>query len=285
VTNGDSEARGRSLLRICGARRGFPSRVAAFGLRRNREAIDALAVLGLRWSPDPRRTDIFFLGYPNSGLQTIAGRDERWDGTATGLPHTYAYDGGRRSGGGDLRSLLDGQPSQLRAKDLARDLDALLELCEPADVYTHAEFDGHPDHAETYRQVVAATRRLGARPTLHLTLIHPDGSGDRMYDSALEWPNPCERDVATPFDRFRPDLPFDAPPPSWGPWGEPDELVEVPASMQSTDPDRNLKWQAISCHASQILCRPDGSGRYHASCGYMRAFVKRHEFFWTRAVV
>ena len=52
--------------------------------------------------------------------------------------------------------------------------------------------------------------------------------------------------------------------------------------MQAAEPDRNLKWRAIARYASQIDCTRRDDGSYHASCGYMRAFVKRHEFFWTR---
>jgi hypothetical protein len=60
--------------------------------------------------------------------------------------------------------------------------------------------------------------------------------------------------------------------------GAPDEFVDVPTSMQSTNEATNKKWQAISKHESQIDCsNPD---EYHVNCGYMRAFVKRREFFW-----
>jgi LmbE family N-acetylglucosaminyl deacetylase len=287
VTNGDWAAAGRTPFRVCGARRGRESRVARYGLRRNRETIESLSLLGLEWSLDPRRSDVFFLGYPNSALQSIA-RDESPSAHArSGLQHTYAYAGGRARCGGDLRSLLDGRPSALRAADLAGDVDALLELTEPKDVYTHVSFDGHPDHAETHRQLVAALERAGASVTLHSTLIHPEGTGERMADSAREWPNPSEAEVGTPFERFTPQHGFEAPPTGdqrrgWGPLGAPDELVDVPQAMLEPDPARNLKWQAIARHRSQILCRPDSAGIYHASCGYMRAFVKRHEFFWTR---
>ena len=37
----------------------------------------------------------------------------------------------------------------------------------------------------------------------------------------------------------------------------------------------------ISRYATQIDCTQSG-GEYHVNCGYMRAFVKRNEFFWTR---
>ena len=52
----------------------------------------------------------------------------------------------------------------------------------------------------------------------------------------------------------------------------------VPASMQATTEATNQKWQAISRYETQIDCtNPD---EYHVNCGYMRAFVKRSEFFW-----
>jgi hypothetical protein len=60
--------------------------------------------------------------------------------------------------------------------------------------------------------------------------------------------------------------------------GPPTESVTVPTNMQSTSESTNVKWQAIEKHASQIDCtNPD---EYYVNCGYMRAFVKRNEFFW-----
>lgn len=292
VTNGDAQARGRIPLRFCGAPRGWAARVARCGILRARETVKAMALLGLRWSLDPLRTDIVFLGYPNNALEKVAASQEPWEGDPSGLHRTYGLSRSWRRCDGDLRYLLDGRHSRLCAADLARDMEALLEIAEPGDVYTHVEFDGHPDHAEVHRQVVAALQRLGMAVTLHATLIHPAGTRDRMYESAYEWPNPSQREVATPFDRFTPELSFQPPPAaqgdldsrSWGPLGAPDELVEVPPPMRHPDPARNLKWQVISCHRSQILCRRDPRGSYHPSCGYMRSFVKRHEFFWTRRI-
>ena len=159
----------------------------------------------------------------------------------------------------------------------------MLDLAEPSDLYTPAGFDGHPDHAEVHRQVAAALRRRGQRVTIHSTLIHPAGTRDRMYESAYEWPNPAQHEVASPFERFTPHLDF-APPPfdsgaNWGPLGPPDELVEVPQEMQDPDPRSNLKLQAIRKYVTQLNCRRKAQS-YHPSCGYLRAFVKRREFFW-----
>jgi hypothetical protein len=115
-----------------------------------------------------------------------------------------------------------------------------LELAQPSDVYTHAEFHGHPDHAEVHRQVVAGLRRRGEPVTSIRTLIHPAGTGKRMCESAYHWPNPAQDDVATPFNRFTPHLDFDRPPvdseANWGPLGPPDELVESSGTDAGSQP-------------------------------------------------
>jgi LmbE family N-acetylglucosaminyl deacetylase len=284
VTNGDSPIGGRARARA-GAGAGAPARTLGYGLRRNREAVAALRVLGLRWRRDPFRSAVFFLGYPNGALEEIAASARPWEGDPTGLHRTYAedFDLRRSTCNGDLRWLLEGEHAALSARDLAADLDSLLRIVQPGDVYTHVDFDGHPDHAEVHRQVLAACRRSGASTTVHGTLIHPAGTRDRMYESALEWPNPP--DGGDPFARFAPHLAFAAPPgddgSAWGPLAEPTELVDVPPSMLEADPRRNLKWRAISKHRSQINCAREGGAGFHPSCGYLRAFVKRHEFFWS----
>ena len=83
VTNGDDRALGRLPLRFCGARPGRPARVARLGVRRGRESVGAMKLLGLRFSRDPATSDVFFLGYPNYGLEAIAGAERPWTGDAT----------------------------------------------------------------------------------------------------------------------------------------------------------------------------------------------------------
>jgi len=282
VTNGDSPRPGRGLP-CRGAAAGPQAGTVRYGLRRARETVSAMSCLGLRWHPDLRRSDLYLLGYRNGLLQTMLEGGAVDD--PTGLGVTYAPTAGRlgRWQRGDLRFRRERRHAPLTASDLAADLDSLLELADPADVYTHAAFDGHPDHAEVHRQLIAALKRRGSAVSLHTTLIHPESSTDRMYESALEWPNPADGEGG-PFARFTPDLGFDPPPVDggygWGPLGPPDELVEVPETMRSSDPDANLKWQVISRYASQISCGERADGTRHPSCGYLRAFVKRHEFFW-----
>ena len=278
--------------RPCGIAPGAASRAAARGLRRGAESVAALEVLGLHWSADPHRSDVFLLGYPDLGLTHIAAAGSSWADDPTGLHHTYGedFDGIGETCNGDLHQLLDGRHAELTARMLATDLDAVLDLTQPADVYTHVGFDGHPDHAEVSRQVAAALARSRRSAVLHAMLIHPPGTGDCMALSAERWPNPPLGDNG-PFARFTPAIDVTPPPlpacatgaqgASWGPLGPPDELLEVPPEMQAAEPDRNLKWRAIAHYTSQVDCTRRDDGGYPASCGYMRAFVKRHEFFWT----
>jgi hypothetical protein len=50
----------------------------------------------------------------------------------------------------------------------------------------------------------------------------------------------------------------------------------VPEDMRRPDEATNLKWQAIACHESQV----ELGG---VSAGYLRGFVRSHEFFWRLA--
>ena len=276
--------------RLCGV---AASPAIERGLRRGAETLAAMQLLGLTAAARPETSAVFLLGYPNLGLTAIEGAAAPYTGDPSGLHHTYAEDGDGdvATCTGDLRHRLDGRHAPLTGEAFARDLDALIALVRPTEVYTHAVFDGHPDHAVVARALDAAITRSALPVTRRATLIHPEGTGGCMGPSAREWPNPAEWDVGS-LDRFTPHLDVEPPPlPScgegrraggWGDAGPPDTLIEVPAAMRDPVPERNLKWRVLSQYASQIDCTPDAQGRPHASCGYIRAFVKRHEFFWTR---
>jgi hypothetical protein len=161
-------------------------------------------------------------------------------------------------------------------------------VTDPSDVYTHASFDGHSDHVEVYYSIVGAILRTGKIVRLHQTLIHPEGTEFCQSLSASQWPNPALVNN-NPFARFTPTLDVTAPPTpacssspsgsSWGPDGPPNELVEVPAAMQATSEASNLKWQVNTKYETQLgTCTPNPD--YHVNCGYLRAFVKKREFFW-----
>src|SRR5262245_55481242 len=123
----------------CGVAQGAASRSVARGLSREAETVAAMQVLGLRWSADPHRSEVFFLGYPDLGLTDIAAAESTWTEDAAGLHHTYGedFDGRGETCNGDLHHLLEGRHAELTARMLAADLDAVIDLTRPADLYTH----------------------------------------------------------------------------------------------------------------------------------------------------
>ena len=229
----------------------------ADGLRRNAESVAGLAVLGVP------REDVIFLGYRQTVLPRLRGEP------------TYALgvDGGED---GDYRFVTTGRHARGTSRDLGRDLASVVGGAE--EIYTHVPFDGHADHAHVANRVLAAA--TGA--VIWGTLVHPPGAGSCLELSAGRWPAPA----GDPQERFLPDAEVEAPPSpacaerpaatSWGPRGEPDVRPEVPHEMQRPDEATNLKWRAIACHESQLELGP-------VSAGYLRAFVRRHEFFWRLA--
>jgi LmbE family N-acetylglucosaminyl deacetylase/regulation of enolase protein 1 (concanavalin A-like superfamily) len=262
---------------------------AGYALMRDEEARNAVSVLGLTWSPNLSQTELIFLGYPGGRMRDVGSGDIPLENSVTGIQRTFAndFDGSNATCNGDFRYLLSGTHSVFTASALRADLDSLLAMTAPSDVYTHAAFDGHLDHAEIAKQIYAAVRRANRPARVHSTIQHPEGDTNCMGLSSARWPNPALQNN-DPFARFTPSLDFAAPPAnpcdeadasmSWGPMSAPNEFVDVPPSMQSTNEVTNKKWQAISRHESQIDCsNPDD---YHVNCGYMRAFVKRREFFW-----
>jgi LmbE family N-acetylglucosaminyl deacetylase len=165
---------------------------------------------------------------------------------------------------------LDRLPRLRARRRLRRRLAAV--AADEGEIYTHVPFDGHPDHVVVVGVVLAVAPSECA---VWGTLMHPPGAGACLELSASRWPGP-----------FRPAGDPEPPPSpacaerpehtSWGPLGPPHVLVEVPADMQRSDEQTNLKWQAIACHRSQIELS-DISARY------LRGFVRRREFFWRLA--
>src|ERR1044072_851759 len=285
VTNGD-EHRSGTETGYCGAADGDAATTAKFGLERESETVAGMGLLGLTRTQDPATTHIFFLGYPDLQLAAIAagtGSDN------TGLGQTYGEDadGNNLTCNGDLRYQLSGHHSSLTATDLRSDLDSLLTLTQPADVYTLAEIDAHSDHATVGKQVWAAIRRSGLNPTLHAAMIWPEGSPS-LGCTTPEWPSPTISSVGgDQFARFTPRLSMTAPPyprcvgssaTNWGSWGPPDEVDLTPSAMRNTTEAANLKRQVTSQSATQIHCPP--AAYRDNTCGLMRAWVKKEELFW-----
>ena len=293
ATNGDTAASGSVGTSYCGASSNSGHYAAQLGLLRDGESIGAMGELGLSWSPSLNNTDIFFLGYPDSKLTSVAGSSGGITSDAHGsAPHLGALRRRRAAAdpcNGDFGYLYSGGThSPLSKGALATDFDRLLSLTHPTDIYTHSTWEGHADHGEVADQVAAAAERSGLALTVHGTMIHPEGSGscDAVVD--FHWPNPSMSSGTNPASRATPTQTFTAPPSpvcasnpsstSWGSPGAPDERVTVPTSMQDTNLNNNLKWKAIEHYDSQMNCS-DWSSPW---CGYMHGFVKKDEIFWVQ---
>jgi LmbE family N-acetylglucosaminyl deacetylase len=165
---------------------------------------------------------------------------------------------------------LDRLPRLRARRRLRREIAAVTG--DAGEVYTHVPFDGHPDHVVVARVVLAV-----APPGCVVwgTLMHPPGAGACLELSAGRWPGGF-RPAADPEPPPSPACADDPETKSWGPLGAPHVLVEVPGDMQRSDEETNLKWQAIACHKSQVELSD-------VSAGYLRGFVRRHEFFWRLA--
>ena len=149
-TNGEAVLSGTESG-YCGAAVGNAATNAAYAMRRSQETVDAMGLLGLHRTPSLLTTDIIFLGYPGNGLDEIAQTNgTSWQGDPAGLHRTYGadFDGSNATCNGDFRFLLSGVHSNLTAEAMAADMESLLAVTNPSDVYTHAGFDGHVDHAK-----------------------------------------------------------------------------------------------------------------------------------------
>ena len=264
---------------------------ARYALIRDGETRNAMTVLGLNWTTNLNTTGLVFLGYPGGRVPDVAAADTSpLTNSVTGIQRTFAedFDASATTCNGDFRYLLSGTHSQFTAAAMRADFDSLLAVTSPTDIYTHSSFDGHPDHGEISRQLVAAVKRANSPVRVHTTLMHPYGrhqlhgplvgalaepvAGQQQPVRALHADARLHR-RRRPSPATRPTRPR-----AGARWAPPNESVIVPASMQSTSEATNKKWQAITKHETQIDCtNPD---EYHVNCGYMRAFVKRNEFFW-----
>ncbi len=307
VTNGATAGgSGTSSTVVCGAATGTPSGVALRGITRERESEAAMSYLGtvggssIPWTTSLVSTHVFFLGYPDGGGTTdqgIAGISQGLSVSDDAGIGTFADSGDstNQACNGDYHYLVNGTHAALTQTNLQADISNLIARVQPGDVYMHVVFDGHPDHAAVAREVLQAVQALGLTTTVHATLIHHLEQAGCLSLSAWFWPNPVQG--SDPAARSTPGQPFLAPPlfagaPSshcpastsdtpvgldWGPWGAPNETVPVPADMTLTDLTQNTKWQAISKYQTQVSACPSNV----ASCGFMHAFVKSDEFFWT----
>lgn len=134
VTNGDAF---RLLIHR-------PSRALNLGLRRQKETLEALGVLGVP------KDHIFFLGYPDRGLELLF--YEHWSPT---VPYFSRF---TRVEFTPMASFRPGNP--YCGASVASDLEEIFRFVRPTIVLTSSPFDTHPDHRAVYNFTVYTLERL-----------------------------------------------------------------------------------------------------------------------------
>jgi len=164
LTNGDANQAAKQLFTVNPVHRAEDYR--ALGYRRQKEAVAALRVLGVP------KNHVIFLGYPDRGLTSLAGKNWKRD-----APYTSPF---TRANYAFYRNSFN--PGALYCgEDLVADLAVILRRFSPTVVYLPHPEDGHPDHRATVQLVVAALARAerDPKPELRLYVVH-----------APSWPTP-----------------------------------------------------------------------------------------------
>lgn len=134
VTNGDA-------FRLLVHR---PSRALSLGLRRQKETLEALEVLGVP------QDHVFFLGYPDRGLEPLF--YEHW---SPDIPYLSRFTGVEFT---PVASFRPGNP--YCGVNVAHDLEEIFRSVRPTIVLTSSPFDTHPDHRAVYNFTMYALERL-----------------------------------------------------------------------------------------------------------------------------
>ena len=228
------------------------------GYAREAESISAMNLLGLG------AQGVIFLGYGDQSLMTLytSRSDTLVYQSKAGQTQTYANQG---FGNTDFHDYYYGVPGPYNRQTIAQDIQNVLTMFRPTDIYITSIQDSHPDHEATYLFVVEAILRLRNQgysyPRLHESIVHaPCDTCDPNY----RWPMPA----FTPTQPFPKPPYLDTTPLEWNLI----ESVPVPPSMQIADQNSNLKYQALKRYQTQVALAGD----------WLFAFVKQNEFFWLK---
>ena len=160
LTNGDSFR--RSLKKQMGPIPPKPVDFLNFGYQRQKEAEQALNILGVK------KENIFFLGYPDKGLEIIW-RQYRERG------HPYTSLATRKNAVPYQNTLSPGAP--YIAPAILQDLNKILTDFRPTEVYLPDTEDTHPDHRAAgvfgLAAILAAKQKQNDfRPQVYSYLVH-----------------------------------------------------------------------------------------------------------------
>lgn len=219
-----------------------PSDYVSLAATRQREAITAVALLGLSAS------SLVFLGYPDAAMTAVCANES--------LSPVESPTTGKRSTYGpvvaDYHTVSHGQPAPYTRRSAFADVVEILRDSRAAAVYVTDHADTHLDHSAIFELVAAATAAIDYVGELLTFVVH---SGP---NECWPWPN-----GAGPHSEFEQHVVDGITYPIGAQWPPP---VRAPV----TTSECAVKLQAIRAHASQ--CAVDGE--------YLQSFVKSEEVFW-----
>ncbi len=245
-TNGDGFPGFASLLARKPVDQLAPGDFLELARYRQSQSLEAFRILGGK--PD----DLVFLGYPDSGLNEIAGGTTHVRQKFTGKSETYGM------AARDYRSAVSGRPAPYTRAAALADVADLIRASNPARILVTSPADRHPDHRAAFLLVSGGAEAAGYAGPLDTYLIH----------GGPEWPWPLG---------ITPESPFDAhavkgePVPLGVPWPPP---RRVPLSME----ERRVKLEAIRAHATHLGAATEGPLAHERA--YLESFVKSEEVFW-----
>ena len=180
LTNGDANRAAKRLLTGNPLHRAVDYR--ALGYRRQKEAVNALRVLGLP------KNHALFLSFPDQGLSSLTNKN--WK-------EVYRSPFTKAQAAFYTNSYRPGAP--YTGETLTDVLAEIMKAFSPTVVYLPHPEDGHPDHRASVQFTVAAVLKAGLEqsPEMRLYLVH-----------APSWPSPRRLNVALQLD----------PPPTLGQW-------------------------------------------------------------------
>ena len=246
---------------------------AAMGERRIKESFDAQRLVGV---PE---NNIYFLGYGDTGW-AASGDNMSFVGRlyhATDPDEVFTSNTGNQTFGNstigkeDYHYQTTGSHASYTRNNLLGDLQNLINGYRPDRIYTTSMFDFHWGHKGTglfTNEAVLNIKRSDPAysPIVCSSIIHgPTSAGgqDNNWPLIDNWSGPLQ-----PFT-----MPADLEQASTLQWSN-RVTVPVPASMNVTPREQNLKYQAIATYTSQLGSSWDQN--------YLYSFVKSDEFFWEK---
>ncbi len=205
-------------------------------------------------------SDLIFLGYPDSNLETIynfyPNESDQFLDAASGSTVTYASHG---LGHTDYHNFRFGKHANYNGFNILKDLTDIINIQRPDQIITVTKFGTHPDHSTTYNVAHDAILAVSAADPSYIPVLN---TMMVWSTNPAIWP-----------ESANPQTYFNEPPNLTNTTGliwTNRESLDVPLAMQTVDVDLiNPKKQAINAHNSQ--------GGMNAFIG---KFLHKDEFFW-----